>query len=672
MAFLVRKLTVFSLYVLVVLAAVGQDQNAATRLKKTTASSGQDTAKSMAFASLCFLYLNSNPDSALYFAQNAWSLARSARYAPGEVSALNGIAAVFSATGNPDKSLASLLEAIKIAEQNNLPYQLQNTYGNMGSFYAETGDYNLAVSYYRRANDIADQYKIENSNLAVYTVFLGDMYGKLNRLDSALFFVQKGYTLLLKLKAEPDYIDAYNAFGDIYAGKQQPAIALKYYYQSIEACRKAGNYNSISETMMKVARLHSQSGAADSAVYYAKQSMGIAISLHFTRVVKESSEFLAEYYKKKSNTDSAFRYTEMLMAAKDSLYSQEKLKNIKDLQFNEQLTRQESAAQSIAFKNRIRFYIMAGLILVFTVLLLLLWRNNRNKQKAYNLLQQQKAATEMQKAKADKALVELKSTQVQLIQSEKMASLGELTAGIAHEIQNPLNFVNNFSDVNTELIDEAEKEMEKGNMEDVKAILNDIKDNEQKINHHGKRADAIVKGMLQHSRKSGLVKEPTDINKLADEYLRLSYHGLRAKDKSFNATLKTDFDESIGNINIIRQDIGRVILNLVNNAFYAVAEKKKSSVDQEYEPTVTISTRCIQPPSGDWKVEIRVSDNGGGIPEKVVDKIFQPFFTTKPTGQGTGLGLSLAYDIAMAHGGELKVETGVGQGAMFSILIPAL
>jgi len=415
---------------------------------------------------------------------------------------------------------------------------------------------------------------------------------------------------------------------------------------------------------MKVARLHSQSGAADSAVYYAKQSMEIAISLHFTRVVKESSEFLAEYYKKKSNTDSAFRYIEMLMAAKDSLYSQEKLKNVKDLQFNEELTRQESAAQSIAFKNRIRFYIMAGLILVFTVLLLLLWRNNRNKQKAYNLLQQQKAATEMQKAKADKALVELKSTQVQLIQSEKMASLGELTAGIAHEIQNPLNFVNNFSDVNTELIDEAEKEMEKGNMEDVKAILNDIKDNEQKINHHGKRADAIVKGMLQHSRKSGLVKEPTDINKLADEYLPLSYHGLRAKDKSFNATLKTDFDESIGNINIIPQDIGRVVLNLFNNAFYAVNEKKKQN-PTGYEPTVSVSTKKIN--SG---VEIKVADNGTGIPQKVLDKIFQPFFTTKPTGHGTGLGLSLSYDIVKGHGGELKVVTKEGEGSQFIIQIP--
>jgi signal transduction histidine kinase/ligand-binding sensor domain-containing protein len=276
-------------------------------------------------------------------------------------------------------------------------------------------------------------------------------------------------------------------------------------------------------------------------------------------------------------------------------------------------------------------------------------------------------AKEIEKAyyKLEQTHEALKSTQAQLIQSEKMASLGELTAGIAHEIQNPLNFVNNFSEVNTELIDEMQQEMNKGNLEDAKAISNDIKENEQKINHHGKRADAIVKGMLQHSRSSSGVKEPTDINALADEYFRLAYHGLRAKDKSFNATMKTDFDESIANINVIPQDIGRVLLNLYTNAFYVVTEKKKQAGDN-YEPKVSVSTKK-------WtdKVEIRVKDNGNGIPQKVLDKIFQPFFTTKPTGQGTGLGLSLSYDIIKAHSGELKAETREGEGAEFIILLPA-
>jgi signal transduction histidine kinase len=262
-------------------------------------------------------------------------------------------------------------------------------------------------------------------------------------------------------------------------------------------------------------------------------------------------------------------------------------------------------------------------------------------------------------------LEQLKQTQSQLIQSEKMASLGELTAGIAHEIQNPLNFVNNFSDVNKELLQELKEEADKGNIEDVKAIADDVIGNEEKINHHGKRADAIVKGMLQHSRKSSGQKELTDINALADEYLRLSYHGLRAKDKSFNAEIKTDLDESIGKINIIPQDIGRVLLNLFNNAFYAVNEQKTLN-PVSYNPAIFVKTeKC------DDKIYISVKDNGNGIPQKILDKIFQPFFTTKPTGEGTGLGLSLSYDIIKAQGGTLKVESTEGEGSEFIIMMPA-
>jgi two-component system NtrC family sensor kinase len=279
-------------------------------------------------------------------------------------------------------------------------------------------------------------------------------------------------------------------------------------------------------------------------------------------------------------------------------------------------------------------------------------------------LDRQKKLIELTNSELNEAMTDLKETQSQLIQSEKMASLGELTAGIAHEIQNPLNFVNNFSELNAELIAEMKDELKAGNYETAISIANDISENENKINHHGKRADAIVKGMLQHSRSSTGQKEPTDINALADEYLRLAYHGLRAANKSFNASMKTDFDKTIGNINIISQDIGRVILNLITNAFYVVTEKRKEQING-YEPTVSVSTRKI-----DGKIEVRVKDNGNGIPQKVMDKIFQPFFTTKPTGQGTGLGLSLSYDIVKAHGGELKVDTKEGEYAEFIIILP--
>jgi signal transduction histidine kinase len=279
-------------------------------------------------------------------------------------------------------------------------------------------------------------------------------------------------------------------------------------------------------------------------------------------------------------------------------------------------------------------------------------------------------------ASLNQSLKDLKATQSQLIQSEKMASLGELTAGIAHEIQNPLNFVNNFSEINLELIGEIKSQQSALKTEEVDELLNDIAANEEKINHHGKRADAIVKGMLQHSRSSSGAKEPTNINALCDEYFRLAYHGLRAKDKSFNALMKTDFDEKIGTVNIIPQDIGRVILNLITNAFYTVDEKEKAKGimrnaeglthnTENYQPTVSISTKKTN-----GMIEISVADNGNGIPEAIKEKIFQPFFTTKPTGQGTGLGLSLSYDIVKAHGGELRVETKEGEGSYFSILLP--
>jgi signal transduction histidine kinase len=262
------------------------------------------------------------------------------------------------------------------------------------------------------------------------------------------------------------------------------------------------------------------------------------------------------------------------------------------------------------------------------------------------------------------SLEDLKATQSQLIQSEKMASLGELTAGIAHEIQNPLNFVNNFSEVNRELIEELKTEASAGNHGEVIAIANDISANEEKINHHGKRADAIVKNMLQHSRQASSQKELIDINALGDEYLRLSYHGFRAKDNLFNATIKAEFDKSISAIDVIPQDIGRVLLNLYNNAFYAVNEKKKLNIEG-YEPTVLVSTKKLND-----KIEIHIKDNGGGIPANVVSKIFQPFFTTKPTGQGTGLGLSLSYDIIKSHRGEIRVENKEGEGSEFIINIP--
>jgi signal transduction histidine kinase len=288
------------------------------------------------------------------------------------------------------------------------------------------------------------------------------------------------------------------------------------------------------------------------------------------------------------------------------------------------------------------------------------------KEREKNRNRELEQAREIQKAytNLEQAHEALKSTQKQLIQSEKMASLGELTAGIAHEIQNPLNFVNNFSEVNKELSDELIQAAAKGDLEEVKQLASDIRLNEEKIRSHGKRADSIVKSMLMHSRTNTGQKEPVDINALVDEYVRLSYHGMRAKDKNFNVELDTRYDSTLGKISVIPQEIGRVILNLVNNAFYAVTEKKKALVDG-YEPKVTVSTVA-----GRHGADITVTDNGNGVPESIREKIMQPFFTTKPAGEGTGLGLSLSYDIIKGHQGEIRMEVPENGGTRFIITLP--
>ena len=373
---------------------------------------------------------------------------------------------------------------------------------------------------------------------------------------------------------------------------------------------------------------------------------------------------LTRVYKSKNMPDSALKYAELNIAISDSLSGPKQIQQLQRVTLEEQERQLQLAKEKEDLQDRYRIIALSFVIGVFVLLAIILWRNNIRKQQTNRQLSAQKDQIATQRNNLEKTLNELKATQAQLIQSEKMASLGELTAGIAHEIQNPLNFVNNFSEVNKELLSEMKEEIEKGNLDEAKSLAGNVIDNHERINEHGKRADAIVKGMLQHSRSSSGIKESTNINALAEEYLKLAYHGFRAKDKHFNVTLKTSFDEELSTLNVIPQDIGRVVLNLLNNAFYAVQEKTKSTVD--YEPAVSITTR-----KSEDKALISVKDNGNGIPEKVLDKIFQPFFTTKPTGQGTGLGLSLSYDIIKAHNGELKVVTKEGEGSLFILVIPA-
>jgi signal transduction histidine kinase len=381
---------------------------------------------------------------------------------------------------------------------------------------------------------------------------------------------------------------------------------------------------------------------------------------------------LYSLYKLSGNSDSAFRYIQAHKALNDSLNEVEKIKinDYLNVDFNEKIKMQELQNELTLKENRTRTYILLSGIGVFMLIAFLLYINNRNRSKANDLLHKQKEEIEIQKGNVEKTLSDLKSTQAQLIQSEKMASLGELTAGIAHEIQNPLNFVNNFSEVSAELVDEIQDIRRKtqdratGNEED--EILEDIRQNLEKITLHGKRADAIVKGMLEHSKRGSGQKEPTDLNALADDFLRLTYQSFLAKDPNFKVGLQTNLDPDLPKVSVIPQDIGKVLLNLYSNAFYAV-----SSVEN---PMVTVSSSLLEggidSPDKSGGVKISVSDNGPGIPNAIKDKIFQPFYTTKPTGQGTGLGLSLSYDIVKAHGGEIKVNTKENEGTEFIIKLP--
>ena len=585
----------------------------------------------------------------------------------------------------------------------------------MADNYSNAGRFSLATEYYlKSASALEEDINIEDKNLLA-SIYLGiaGCYESMNNQSKALEYFTKRESLFKKMK---DTIQIYDAYGT----KVFPLILLKRYKEARKYMALAlqnpnkklatytlaknndakgqiemgqGNYAAAIPFFNKALKLfvidskpvmpfeycylsecyqktNNLPKAIENGILAYNESKNYAIK----RIEIKSSLLLSRIYEQNGQKDEAFKYLKIYQQLKDAsedLDASNRLANVEIQSILEKskleidkIDKQRLDREAENKNQRWWIFTIAAALFSTMVLLFILYRNNKNKQKANNLLSQQKEEINVQKNKVEQTLTELKATQSQLIQSEKMASLGELTAGIAHEIQNPLNFVNNFSEVSMELMDEMEAEMAKGDTAEAKAISADIKQNLEKINHHGKRADAIVKGMLQHSRSSSATKEPTDINKLADEYLRLAYHGLRAKDKSFNATMKTEFDETIGNINIIPQDMGRVILNLITNAFYVVDEKKKQ-IGEGFEPTVSVCTKKV----GDT-IQVSVKDNGNGIPQKVLDKIFQPFFTTKPTGQGTGLGLSLSYDIVKAHGGELKVETKEGEGSEFSIHLP--
>jgi two-component system, NtrC family, sensor kinase len=611
-------------------------------------------------------------DSAILLSTKALELGRQIGFKKGEALASMYLGENYRLHGELTRALELFFNALqKSREIGNLDI-VSSSHAFIGIAYSELGEYRLGLNHL--FNGFKGKNEISNGSMIPFIVAnIGDTYRKFNMLDSALHYTEmaRKMTDSMGLIITPMGSDVLLGLGRIYTNMNEPEKAMQYFREALSV----GDYLNIGIAQYHMADLFYTLHQKDSSLYYARLGyLNHKISSQNTRLI-DASLILAKIFKEDGKIDSALYYQEIAYQLRDSLFSPQKfrklqLASLQQLRQEQALLQKQKEAEQEREKlaDRIKLYSLLAIMAFIVLMAIILFRSNRQKQAANLLLQDQKN-------EVSRALAELKSTQTQLIQSEKMASLGELTAGIAHEIQNPLNFVNNFSEVNKDLLIDLKDEIKKGNMEEVAAIADDVISNEEKINHHGKRADAIVKGMLQHSQSSSGIKELTNINTLADEYLRLAYHGFRAKDKNFNVTLKTDFDPSAGKIDIIPQDIGRVLLNLINNAFYAVNEKIKEAVNG-YVPEVTVRTRLVTASRNQLMrqsnnlIIISVKDNGNGIPQKILDKIFQPFFTTKPTGQGTGLGLSLSYDIVKAHGGDLKVETREGEGSEFVIQLP--
>ncbi|MGC4037000.1 MAG: ATP-binding protein [Chitinophagaceae bacterium] len=640
-----------------------QDYHRIDSLKQILNTAHDDQTRGLAISELSGEYMWTQPDTCLYYTNMGLDLIRTPSIKSKfeisgnpflrffEIRMYSVSATALSELRNDSLAVKMGLIALRLAEQSKDKTAAPRVYVRLAEVYQNIEEPSTAITYFR---------KLLTSNtdeIPIWIASLGTCFYDLGNYDSALFYLNKidpGY------QYEPGQYWPVPAYylGKIYARKDNYEKAIFYFRTAIRYAENSHLSKDLCDAYIGISRAFSSMNITDSALLYIKLALKIANDISLPSQNREAYSALSSIYEFMGNTDSAFKYQKIALALQDSLLNKEKIKQVQNYIFNERLRQLEITEQQKVFQNKIRTYSLVTALLAVLLIAGILLRNNRHKQKLYGRLQ-------LQKEEIQNTLAELEATQTQLIQSEKMASLGELTAGIAHEIQNPLNFVNNFSEVNKELLEELKSELAVGNLHLAAEIADDLKANSEKINHHGKRADSIVKGMLQHSQKSVGEKIPTNINALADEYLRLAYHGIRAKDKSFNAKLETDFDVQIDKVNIISQDIGRVVLNILTNAFYAVNEKKKFS-DEKYYPTVIIRTKKLND-----TIEITVSDNGNGIPQNIVEKIFQPFFTTKPTGQGTGLGLSLAYDIVKAHGGGIKVETKEGEGSEFVITLPS-
>jgi two-component system NtrC family sensor kinase len=644
-----------------------------TELKKAK----PDSIKVEILNNLSISYAWVYPDSGLFYARQSLALAEELKSERGVAMAQRALGTCLSTLGNYPLALDYLLKSLTLFEKINDKRGIYYAYGGLLVAYRDFGDKKNSLVYARKIlNPDNPRLKILQTTASALNV-AASAYDINNLTDSALLLSKKSYNIRKKF--------AGNLFtlGNVYAKRRQYDSSLFYYKEGLQISRQTLAEINLLDMYNGISTIYKAQSKLDSAIWYAKKAMIEPAGKYYPIGVLNATTALAELYELQHKSDSTLKYLKASIILKDSLFNREKTVAIQNLAFKEQEKQKELEASELRARTELKFYSLGGGLLTLLVIAGILFRNNQHKQKANNLLYRQKEEINIQRDKAEKALSDLKSTQAQLIQSEKLASLGELTAGIAHEIQNPLNFVNNFSELSVDLADELDNEIKKPELDKdlISDLTKDIKSNQEKINLHGKRASSIVKGMLEHSRTSTGVKELTDINQLADEYLRLAYHGLRAKNTNgsttrFNADYELIADENLPLTNVVPQDIGRVLLNLINNAFWAVLQRTVEtghvetghtlSLPSQYQPTVTVSTKQINN-----KLIIKITDNGIGMTDEVKAKIFQPFFTTKPTGEGTGLGLSLAYDIVTkGHGGTLEVESTEAIGSEFIITLP--
>ncbi len=629
-------------------AVPAQERNIVDSVLRVMNEKQEDTLLVKQYIALTRNYLLIKPDSSIYYGNKAILLADKLNYTFWKAYAYRNQANAYKILGDYPNAWDCLQKAKKqyaeMKDENNIEF-LEFAGGTLNW---TQGEYEEALKIFIQFKPKAEAN--QKFDLAALYVFMASCYNELKKPDSGLYYIRMA--ILKGVERKDDLSWIYSIAGDSYLQTNRADSAIYYYNLSRQI---ATNPTDIIHAAIGIAKFFRLQGNRDSCIWYAKSALDESESRSFRDNAKAAASILAEVYEN-NDPQASIKYYKLAAALDDSLFGQQKIRQVQSVKFSEQIHTLEQEEKEKSHQAKLFRYLLIVGISSLSLIALILVYNNRQKQRS--------------NTKIRKAYAELKNTQQQLVQSEKMASLGELTAGIAHEIQNPLNFVNNFSEVSNELLDEMKTALDKGDTGSAKEIAGDVIENMNKIILHGKRADGIVKSMLQHSRTGSRHKEMTDINMLCDEYIRLSYHGLKARDKSFNSNFETFLDPSVGKLNVVPQEIGRVILNLINNAFYAVTERKKLG-EPGYEPRVTVTTKMVSPGSGgQGHVEISVSDNGTGIPQKLLDKIFQPFFTTKPTGQGTGLGLSLSYDIiTKGHGGDIKVNTTENVGTQFIITL---